>query len=56
MAIRDFANLPIATTTMGKGVIDEAHLLSAGVVGYVMGRGARSFGMRGRSSGQTWYC
>jgi acetolactate synthase-1/2/3 large subunit len=46
-AIRDIAHLPIATTTMGKGTIDEAHPLSIGVVGYVMGRGARSFGLRG---------
>ncbi|HBK05736.1 MAG TPA: acetolactate synthase catalytic subunit [Acetobacteraceae bacterium] len=46
-AVRDTAHLPIATTTMGKGVIDEAHPLSIGVVGYVMGRGARSFGLRG---------
>lgn len=46
-AIGDIAHLPIATTTMGKGVIDEAHPLSIGVIGYVMGRGARSFGMRG---------
>ncbi|MDR3534067.1 MAG: acetolactate synthase catalytic subunit [Rhodopila sp.] len=46
-ALRDIAHLPIATTTMGKGVIDEAHPLSVGVVGYVMGRGARSFGLRG---------
>jgi acetolactate synthase-1/2/3 large subunit len=46
-AIRDIGHLPIATTTMGKGVVDEAHPLSVGVVGYVMGRGARSFGLRG---------
>jgi len=45
--IRDIAHLPIGTTTMGKGLIDEAHPLSIGVVGYVMGRGARSFGLRG---------
>ncbi len=46
-AIRDIAHLPIATTTMGKGVVDEGHALSIGVVGYVMGRGARSFSLRG---------
>ena len=45
-AIRDLGHLPIATTTMGKGVVDEGHPLSMGVVGYVMGRGARSFGLR----------
>ena len=32
---------------MGKGAVDETHPLSIGVVGYVMGRGARSFGLRG---------
>jgi acetolactate synthase-1/2/3 large subunit len=46
-ALRDVGHLPIATTTMGKGVVDEAHPLSMGVVGYVMGRGARTFGLRG---------
>lgn len=46
-AVRDVAHLPIATTTMGKGVVDEQHRLSVGVVGYVMGLGARSFGLRG---------
>ena len=45
-AVRDVAHLPVATTTMGKGAIDESHPLSIGVVGYVMGRGARSFGLR----------
>jgi acetolactate synthase-1/2/3 large subunit len=45
-AIRDIGHLPIATTTMGKGVVDEGHPLSMGVVGYVMGRGARSFRLR----------
>jgi acetolactate synthase I/II/III large subunit len=44
--VRDVAHLPVATTTMGKGVVDERHSLSIGVVGYVMGRGARSFGLR----------
>ena len=45
-ALQQDTHLPIATTTMGKGTIDEAHPLSMGVVGYVMGRGARTFGMR----------
>jgi acetolactate synthase I/II/III large subunit len=45
-AIRDIAHLPIATTTMGKGVVDESDPLSVGVIGYVMDRGARSFGLR----------
>ncbi|MGV3570555.1 MAG: acetolactate synthase catalytic subunit [Ramlibacter sp.] len=29
--------VPVATTNMGKGAVDEAHPLSVGVVGYVMG-------------------
>jgi len=45
-ALQQDAHLPVGTTTMGKGVVDEAHPLTMGVVGYVMGRGARSFGMR----------
>ncbi|MGE4046632.1 MAG: acetolactate synthase catalytic subunit [Acetobacteraceae bacterium] len=46
-AIQEDAHLPVATTTMGKGVVDESHPLTMGVIGYVMGRGARTFGMRG---------
>ena len=45
-ALQDQAHLPVGTTTMGKGVVDERHPLTLGVIGYVMGRGARSFGMR----------
>ena len=45
-ALQQDAHLPVGTTTMGKGVVDEAHPLTMGVVGYVMGRGARTFGMR----------
>jgi acetolactate synthase-1/2/3 large subunit len=45
-ALQDAAHLPVATTTMGKGVADETHPLTMGVVGYVMGRGARTLGMR----------
>ncbi|MSP00640.1 MAG: acetolactate synthase catalytic subunit [Acetobacteraceae bacterium] len=46
-ALQETAHLPVATTTMGKGVVDEAHPLTMGVSGYVMGRGARTFAMRG---------
>jgi acetolactate synthase I/II/III large subunit len=45
-ALRETAHLPVATTTMGKGVVDEAHPLTMGVIGYVMGKGARTFAMR----------
>lgn len=45
-ALQDLAHLPVGTTTMGKGVVSESHPLTLGVVGYVMGRGARTFGMR----------
>lgn len=45
-ALQQDAHLPVGTTTMGKGVVDENHPLTMGVVGYVMGRGARTFGMR----------
>jgi acetolactate synthase-1/2/3 large subunit len=52
-AIRDIAHVPIATTTMGKGVVDEAHPLSIGVVGYVMGRGRAVSDCAEWSSGPT---
>ena len=45
-ALQETAHLPVATTTMGKGAADETHPLTLGVVGYVMGRGARTFAMR----------
>ena len=45
-ALQDAAHLPVGTTTMGKGTVDEGHPLTMGVVGYVMGRGARTFTMR----------
>ena len=44
--LQDLASLPVATTMMGKGVVDEVHPLSLGVVGYVMGRQASSHGYR----------
>ncbi|MEP7457280.1 acetolactate synthase catalytic subunit [Phyllobacterium sp. SB3] len=40
--MQDIAHLPVATTSMGKGTIDEGHELSVGVVGYFMGKGGMS--------------
>ena len=37
--LQETAHLPVATTTMGKGVIDEGHPLSVGIIGYYMGTG-----------------
>ena len=36
-ALQEAAHLPVATTVMGKGAVDEAHPLSVGVIGYFMG-------------------
>lgn len=38
VALQDAAFLPVATTVMGKGAVDEAHPLSLGVIGNNMGR------------------
>ncbi|MBI4966462.1 MAG: acetolactate synthase catalytic subunit [Desulfomonile tiedjei] len=35
--LQEEAHLPVATTVMGKGAVDERHPLSIGVVGYSMG-------------------
>src|SRR5262249_18570748 len=37
-ALQDEASLAVATTTMGKGAVDENHALSVGIIGYFMGR------------------
>ena len=37
--LQESGSLPVATTTMGKGTVDERHPLSVGVVGYFMGPG-----------------
>jgi acetolactate synthase-1/2/3 large subunit len=36
-ALQSFAGIPVATTNMGKGIIDETHPLSIGVIGNTMG-------------------
>ena len=37
--LQERVGLPVATTTMGKGAVDERHALSLGVIGYFMGAG-----------------
>lgn len=42
--LQEQAHLPVGTTSMGKGAVDERHPLSVGVIGYFMGRrGAGKF-------------
>jgi acetolactate synthase-1/2/3 large subunit len=36
--LQEAAALPVVTTSMGKGAVDESHPLSIGVAGYIMGR------------------
>ncbi|OJU82856.1 acetolactate synthase catalytic subunit [Shinella sp. NM-101] len=45
-ALQDAASIPVATTVMGKGAVDETHPLSAGVVGYFMADRSRSKHLR----------
>ena len=40
--LMDLAHLPVATTVMGKGCVDERHPLAVGVVGYFMGPNSAS--------------
>ena len=43
-ALQQLAHLPVATSTMGKGGVDETHPLSMGVIGYYMAtRGMAKF-------------
>jgi acetolactate synthase I/II/III large subunit len=37
--LQESCSLPVATTSMGKGAVDERHPLSVGVIGYFMGPG-----------------
>ncbi|HET7031564.1 MAG TPA: thiamine pyrophosphate-dependent enzyme, partial [Casimicrobiaceae bacterium] len=41
-ALQEAWHLPVATTSMGKGAVDETHPLSLGVAGYFMGDGSRT--------------
>ncbi|WP_424811298.1 acetolactate synthase catalytic subunit [Roseococcus sp. YIM B11640] len=45
-ALQEGAHLPVGTTVMGKGAVDEQHPLTLGIVGYVMAPGARTHRMR----------
>jgi acetolactate synthase-1/2/3 large subunit len=40
--LQDLASLPVGTTVMGKGAVDEHHRLSMGVVGNTMGKRGRA--------------
>ena len=45
--IQEKAGIPIATTNMGKGAVDERHPLSVGVIGYFMGTRGMTKHLRG---------
>ncbi len=45
--VQDAAHLPVATTSMGKGSVDEKHSLSLGVIGYFMGTRGMARHLRG---------
>lgn len=45
-ALQESAHLPVGTTVMGKGSVDERHPLSLGVVGYFMGPNGASRDLR----------
>ena len=44
--LQDMAHLPVATTVMGKGAVDEGHSLSMGVASYFMGHNGSTRFMR----------
>lgn len=45
--LQEAAHLPVMTTVMGKGTVDERHPLSLGVMGYILGRFAPGRHLRG---------
>lgn len=45
-SLQERASLPVGTTTMGKGSVDETHPLSLGIVSNYMGRGSLSQHLR----------
>ena len=45
--VQEAAGIPVATTNMGKGSVDERHPLSVGVIGYFMGKRGRTRHLRG---------
>ena len=44
--LQQTASIPVATTSMGKGAVDERHPLSVGVIGYFMGTRSATKAMR----------
>ncbi len=50
-ALQEAAAIPVATTVMGKGTVDECHPLSVGVVGYFMGTRSMTHDLREMVSG-----
>lgn len=44
--LQESCALPVATTVMGKGTVDETHPLSVGIVGYFMGTNSRTRHLR----------
>jgi len=45
-ALQEAASLPVATTVMGKGAVDETHPLSIGVASYFMGENGAARAMK----------
>jgi acetolactate synthase-1/2/3 large subunit len=44
--LQEVSGIPVATTAMGKGAVDERHPLSMGVIGYFMGTRSRTRHLR----------